>query len=361
MAGFDVTNPQHLQFLVQQIASGKRNPALREAAARAVAQLSQAVQANPGLAFTVGEALSSAGVDRATQNVILNSSQANTGGGLAGQANAAVSGNASPILPPAWKPGGPNLADLSGKLPNTQAGISGDPRNIGGGSSAAGQKIGAIASDDTLPGGVQAGIQTASQPGTQAGVGNVNFDPTTDSGLSQAPGDAYFKGATPGTIGEVTPGFTKSDAENNPAWQYYLAQSGMRDTYAEDSLKDDFMAAEMMQRLLGQGDIQGKLNPADQLYGTQQLMGQMSTSGGGFVDPSKMMDAMFQKVAGIEDPQLQMTYINGALSAMKPYMSSTDYMNLQSMVSREAENYLVKGINDPTQDKDFLGMLQGIR
>lgn len=196
-------------------------------------------------------------------------------------------------------------------------------------------------------------------------------DPTTGSpvdfneamlgqALSNVPDNAYFKSATGATIGEVTPGFTKSDSENNPAWQYYLQGSNLRDTYAEDSMKDDFMAAEMIQRLLGNGPATGALNPVDQLYGTQQLMGQVS-SPGKFLDPQALWDSMFSKVAQIDDPNLQMTYINGALAAMKPYMSSTDYMNLQSQVSRRAEDYMVKGVNQPTADKDFLSMLQGIR
>jgi hypothetical protein len=208
----------------------------------------------------------------------------------------------------------------------------------------------------TNAGGTSLSPDSSGLPGSEG----LTFDEAMAAkGLSEAPGDAYFKGATGATLGEVTPSFTDKGSID-PAWTYYRNQSGLRDTYADDYLKDDFASAEMVMRLLGKGGINDTMNPTDQLYGTQQLMDTL-TSPGKFINPRAMMDQMFAKVGQIEDPNLQMTYINGALEAMKPYMSQTDYMNLQSEVSRRAEDYFVQGINKPESEKDFLSLLQGIR
>lgn len=286
---------------------------------------------------------------------------ANMSPGLNAQANQAVKSQRTPIYTPGSSAQitGIQQAPATGSPSPTP--VTGGPSSlVGPSASNGGTDSGIYATDINPGGGGSAAGSGAGTPGGSAGVADWS------SLLESAPGDAYFKDASGTALTEVTPGFMKGDTANAPAWQYYLgktmndAGTPIRDTYAADTAKDDFMAAEMVQRLLGAGNIDASMNPVDQLYGTQQLMGNLM-QGGNYLNPDTMMEAMFTKVAQIEDPELQMQYINGALSAMKPYMSSTDYATMQAKTARAAENYLITGIDNPTQDKDFLGLLQGIR
>lgn len=259
-------------------------------------------------------------------------------------------------------------------------GASGDGRNIGGLSNnsinngVSGKPVDRIMSDNSLPGGVNSGIANAGIPGTQGGGGGggggdgsgaATGDPSLQTfDMSKFPDDAYFKGAQGGTLNQITPDFMAGDAQNNAAWQYYInsADGGkLRDTYANDYLQDDFKSADMVNRLLGGNAIDATLDAPDRMYATQQLMSKLS-SGGNYISPTKMLDAMFAKVGQIEDPQMQMNYIQGTLAAIKPYMTPADYAGLQAKVGRQADNLFVQGINDPngTSDKDFLGMLKGM-
>ena len=190
----------------------------------------------------------------------------------------------------------------------------------------------------------------ANGDGTAGGPGGIpSADPANAGDFNG--GDysgTFFGNVDPAAINDLA-------ASPDMAWGTYLTQGGkggadLHNTAMSKYGEDEFRAAMGLAPFLN-GD---NGSPANTLGFADSMMKRGGAGGGQYVDPSKIMNALFQKLGS--DPSVaNQEMIVDTLRYLQPFMDQTQYRMMLNRIQPAFDQYTTQGLADPTQDMS--GML----